>query len=84
MRGEQDRLDPVPGAEVEGALALAANGQVGEGHGWTVHARHVVGVCLGRAGVIRRDQQLVVRNEARRAVDDLRVPTSSPAPARRA
>ena len=71
VRGEQDRLDPVAGTEVEGTLALAANGQVGEGDGRTMHARHVVGVGFCAARMIRGDEQLVVRDEACRPVDDL-------------
>ena len=78
VRGEQDRLDPVAGAEVEGALALAANGQVGEGDGRAMHARHVVGVRFWRARVIGRDQQLVVRDEAGRPVDDVGVLDEKP------
>jgi hypothetical protein len=74
VRGEQDRLDSVAGAEVEGTLALAANRQVGESDGRAVHARHVVGVCFSCACMIGRDQQLVVRDDPRRAVDDLAVP----------
>jgi hypothetical protein len=73
MRGEQDRLDPVAGAEVEGTLSLAANRQVGEGDGRAVHARHVVSVGFSRARMIGRDQQLVVRNDPRRAVNDFAV-----------
>ena len=46
VRGEQDRLDPVAGAQVERALARAANGQVRERDRRAVHARHVVGVLL--------------------------------------
>ena len=73
VRGEQDCLDPVAGAKVEGTLALAADGQVGEGDGRAMHAWHMVGVRLCRARMIGRDQQLVVRDEARRPVDDLGV-----------
>ena len=64
VRGEQNCLDPVAGAQVEGALALAAHGQVGESDGRTMHARHVVGVRLSGARMIRGDEQLVVRDEA--------------------
>ena len=71
VRGEQNCLDPVAGAQVEGALALAAHGQVGESDGRTMHARHVVGVRLSGARMIRGDEQLVVRDEACRPVDDL-------------
>jgi hypothetical protein len=67
--GEEDRLDPVPGAEVERALARAAHGQVSEGDRRPVHARHVVGVPVCGGAVIGRDQQLVVRDEARGAAD---------------
>jgi hypothetical protein len=73
MRGEQDRLDPVARAEIEGTLALAANRQVGESNGRAVHARHMVGVGFSRARMIRRDEQLVVRDDPRRAMDDLAV-----------
>ena len=78
VRGEQDRLDPVTGAEVERTLALAANGQMGESDGRAVHARHVVGVRFRGARMIGRDQQLVVRDEARRPVDDLGVLDEKP------
>ena len=78
MRCEQDRLDPVAGTEVERMLALAANGQVGESDGRAVDARHVVGVRFRGAGVVGRDEQLVVRNDARSPVDDLRVPDEKP------
>ena len=78
VRGEQDRLDPVAGAEVEGLLALAANGQVGECDGRAVHARHVVGVRFCCARMVGRDQQLVVRDESRRPMDDLSVVDEKP------
>ena len=39
----------------------------------SVDARHVVGVTLGPAGVVGRDQQLVVGDEPRRGVDELAV-----------
>ena len=71
VRREQDRLDAVACAEIEGTLALAADRQVGEGDGGAVHARHVVGVRVCRARVIGGDQQLVVRDETRRPVDDV-------------
>ena len=38
-----------------------------------MHARNVVGVSLRCRRVVGRDQQLVVRDEARRAVDDVAV-----------
>jgi len=73
VRGEQDCLDAVTGTKVEGALTLAADGQVREGYGRAMHAWHMVGVCFCSARMIGRDQQLVVRDEARRPVDDLGV-----------
>ncbi len=76
--GEQDRLDPVAGAEVERSLAFAANGQVRERDGRTVHARHVICIGLCPTRVVGRDQQLVVRDEARRAVDDFAVLDEQP------
>jgi len=69
--GEQDRLDPVSGPHVERTFAVAPNRQVGKRHGGAVHAGDVVRVPFGRARVVGRDQQLVVRHEPRRAVDDL-------------
>ena len=69
VRREQDRLDPVPGAEVECALARAAHGEVGERDRRPVHAGHVVGVPVRGGAVIRCDQQLVVRDDARRAAN---------------
>jgi hypothetical protein len=78
MRCEQDRLDPVAGTEVERMLALAANGQMGESDGRAVDARHVIGVRYRGVGVIGRDEQLVVRNDARSPVDDLHVPDEKP------
>jgi hypothetical protein len=78
VRGEQDRLDPVTGAEVEGTLAFAANGQVSESDGRAVHAGHMVGVGFRRARIIGRDQQLVVRDEARGPVHDLGVLDEKP------
>jgi hypothetical protein len=42
---------------------------VSEGDGRPVHARHVVGVPVCGGAVIGRDQQLVVRDEARGAAD---------------
>ena len=73
VRGEQDRLDAVAGAEVEGALAAPAHGQVGEGDGRAVHAGDVVGVRLCGARVVGGDQELVVRDEARGPVDGVPV-----------
>ena len=73
VRGEQDRLDPVARAEIERALPAAAHGEVSEGDGRAVDTRNVVGVSLRRRRVVGRDQQLVVRDEARRAVDDVAV-----------
>ena len=78
VRGEQDRLDAVAGAEVEGALAAPAHGQVGEGDGRAVHAGYVVGVRLCGARVVGGDQQLVVRDEARRPVDVVPVVDEKP------
>jgi hypothetical protein len=63
VRGEQDRLDPVARGDVERALALAANGQVGESDRRAVHARHVVHVSFRCGRMIGSDQQLVVRDE---------------------
>jgi hypothetical protein len=74
MRGEQNRLDPVAGAQVEGTLALTANREMGKRHGRTMDARYVIGVAFSRAGVIGRNQKLVVRNDPRCAVHDLAVP----------
>ena len=68
---EEDRLDPVAGAEVERALARAAHGQVSEGDGRPVNARHVVGVLVCGGGVIGCDQQLVVRDDARGAANEV-------------
>ena len=59
-------------------LSLAANGQVRESDGRAVDARDVVGVRFRGAGVIGRDEQLVVRNDAHSAVDDLCVPDEKP------
>jgi len=73
VRCQQDRLDPVAGAEVEGTLTLAANRQVGESDGRAVHARHMVSVRFSRARMIGGDQQLVVRDDSRSAVDHLAV-----------
>jgi hypothetical protein len=78
MRCEQDRLDPVAGAEVEGMLARATNGQVREGDGRAVNAWHVVAVRFRGAGSIGRDEQLVVGNEARSAVEDVVVLDEKP------
>ena len=44
-----------------------------------MHARDVVGVLFRRTRVVGRDQQLVVRDEPRRAVDRLGVRESRPA-----
>jgi hypothetical protein len=71
VRREQDRLDPVPRAEVERALARAPNREVGECDRRPVHARHVVGVPVRRGAVIGCDQQLVVRDDARRPANRL-------------
>jgi hypothetical protein len=56
VRREQDRLDPVPSAEVECALTRAAHGEVGERDRRPVHARHVVRVPVRGGAVIRCDQ----------------------------
>ena len=71
--GEQDRLDPISGAEVERALARAARGQVRERDRRTVHAGDVIGLTFGDRGMIRCDQQFVVGDDAGGAVNGLAV-----------
>ena len=62
MAREQERLDPVPGAEVERALDRLADGQVGE------HGRGSVDACDAVRAVdvepVGRDQEVVVRDDA--------------------
>jgi hypothetical protein len=73
VRGEEDRLDAVAGADVQRTLALAAHGEVGERDRRAVDSGHVVGVPFRAAGMVGRDQELVVRDESGGAVDDLGV-----------
>jgi len=56
MRGEQDRLNPVAGAQVERTLTLASNREVGERYGRTMHARYVIGMAFSCARVIGCNQ----------------------------
>ena len=72
VRREEDRLDAVAGAEVERTLAGSAHRHVRERDRRPVHARDVVGVAVRRR-VIGRDQQLVVRNDARGSANGLAV-----------
>jgi hypothetical protein len=71
--GEQDRLNPVAGAQVERALAGAADGEVCERDRRSVHAWDVIGMAFRERRMIRCDQQLVVRDDARGAVNDVSV-----------
>ena len=66
VAGEQERLDPVSGAEVERALDLRSDGQVGERRGRPVHARDAVrAVDVEPVG---GNQEVVVRDDAHETV----------------
>ena len=62
VAGEQERLDPVAGAEVEGALDRLPDRQVGERRGRPVDARDAVRVL--DVEPVGCDQELVVRDDA--------------------
>jgi DNA-directed RNA polymerase subunit H (RpoH/RPB5) len=62
VAGEQERLDPVAGAEVEGALDRLSDRQVGERGGRPVDARDAVNVL--DVEPVGCDQELVVRDDA--------------------
>ena len=76
VTGEQQRLDPVPGAEIQRALDRRPDCQVGERRGRTVDAGDAVrSFDVEPVGC---DQEIVVRDDAddsaQRAVAELRNP----------
>ena len=66
VAGEQERLDPVSGAEVERALDLRSDRQVGERRGRPVHARDAVRAL--DVEPVGGDQEVVVRDDAHESV----------------
>ena len=59
---EQERLDPVPGAEVERAVDRLADRQVGEHSRWSMDACDAVRIL--DVEPVGRDQEVVVRDDA--------------------